>query len=673
MANTSRTTRLSPPGHPACGARPGDLLGGRFLLQSILGSGGQAVVFQAADLQRARATVAVKVARTDLGAAERAEAHEVLRWEGGLLRRLRHPALPRLYKLQSDSTGTWLARDLAPGAPLLQHTRHGPADPRYVRLWTIFLCDLLAYLHSQAVPVVVGDLKPANLVLRPDGTLTLIDLGAASTITRRPPRKPRPRHGTPGYAAPEQLGGHGYDERADIFSLAVCAYELLTGIDPTHAPLQFELDRLDRAAPQFAPALRWALEFSPAQRCPGAAVLRSRLGAPAPTPALHLGMGVSLRDQRDLTHLLQRHPHLLAPALEQGAFAQWLARQPDPTLSTLVYRLRTAQRAAAARRSALDILLSAMAPDDGSPLLSFTPARLDLGSVPLKRWRIWSRPATLTISNPAFTPLSYSLECLPAPNAEVRLLINGRAVRRNEGVLAPGARTALEVIAQGAAGPLQGELVLTCGRHHQRIPWHALGQAGLSVGGQHVARLDDLDLTRTDLVPALEALLVRGDLARWLRHTGRRSEAKLVEQALRAQPDEVERRLLISRLLHSLAPDHFPLLRIRGVDPAAIGRPLPAGQTTYVLVEVENLSATPCLLIWRSRCPWAHVPAQSTLLPPFGVAQTPLQITPARTLHGTQPVALDLTAGTLQLPVVLRIPISAERWWDRLRRLLGGG
>jgi serine/threonine protein kinase len=671
MANTSRTTRLSPPGHPACGARPGDLLGGRFLLQSILGSGGQAVVFQAVDLHRARTSVAVKVARTDLSTTERDEAREVLRWEGGLLRRLRHPALPRLYKLQSDATGTWLARDLAPGTPLLSHTRHGAVEPRRVQLWVILLCDLLTYLHSQAVPVVVGDLKPANLVLRPDSTLMLIDLGAATTVTRRPPRKPRPRHGTPGYAAPEQLGGHGYDERADIFSLGVCAYELLTGIDPTHAPLQFELDRLDRVAPHLAPALREALEFSLAQRCPGAAVLRSRLGAPAPAPALHLNMGVSLRDQRDLSHVLQRHPQLLAPALENGGFSQWLARQPDRSMSELRYRLRSAQQSTASRRSALDTLLSALAPEEGSPVLRFSPARLDFGSVPLKRWRIWSRPRSLTVANPAFTPLRYVLECPSSPQAELRLLINGRQVRRAEGVLAPGARVAFEVVAQGVAGPLQGNLLLRCGRHSQPIPWLGLGKAGIAVGGQHVQRLEELDLNRTDLVPALEALLVRGDLARWLRQTGRRSEAAEIEQALRTKPGEYEQRLLISRLLHPIDPHRFPLIRLRGLELAGAA-PIPAGQTTYVLIEVENLGAGSCFLIWRSHCAWAAVPPASTIVPPYGVAQIPLQLSPPRHLSGAQTVSFELEAGMIRLPVALTVAIHSERWWERLRRLLGG-
>lgn len=671
MANTSRTTRLSPPGHPASGARPGDVLGGRFLLQSILGSGGQAVVFQAADLQRARTPVAVKVARTDLGPAERAEAQEVLRWEGGLLRRLRHPALPRLYKLQSDPAGTWIARDLAPGVPLLSHTRHGAVEPRRVQLWIILLCDLLTYLHSQAVPVVVGDLKPANLVLRPDGTLTLIDLGAASTLTRRPPRKPRPRHGTPGYAAPEQLGGHGYDERADIFSLAVCAYELLTGIDPTHAPLQFELDRLDRAAPHLAPTLRWALTFDLGQRCPGAAVLRSRVGAPAPAPTLHLPMGVALRDQRDLSHVLQRHPQLLAPALEKGHFAQWLARQPDQSLSALVYRLRHAQRTTASRRSALDTLLSAMAPEDGSPVLTFTPARLDFGSVPLKRWRIWSRPRPLQISNPAFTPLQYSLECPAAPQAELRLLHNGKPVRRVTGVLAPGARITYEVVAQGGVGPLHGQLKLTCGTHEQHIPWHGLGQAGISVGGQHVQRFEDLDLHRSDLIPALEALLIRGDLARWLRQTGRRNEATTLDQAMRTRPDESERRLLLSKVLHPLDPQRFPLIRLRGLD-LATAAPIPAGQTTYILIEVENLGTAPCLLVWRSQCAWAAVPPRSMIAPPYGSAQIPVHLSPPRTMSGVQPVVLEVEAGAMTLPIALAMPVNAERWWDRLRRLLGG-
>ncbi|NTU81616.1 MAG: serine/threonine protein kinase, partial [Chloroflexales bacterium] len=511
-----QTVRLRPPATPNCGVAPGDTLGGRFRLGSAVGHGGQAVVFAAEDLGRARAPVAVKVARSDLGADARAEAETVLRWEGGLLRRLRHPALPRLYKLESGPRGAWLARDLVPGQPLLAIARLAPQEQRSVMAWATQLCDLLTYLHTREVPIVVGDLKPANLVLRPDGALALIDLGAAHTLTRRPPRRPRPRHGTPGYAPPEQMGSWGHDERADVFALAVTCYELLTGLDPASAPLQFDLERLDRAAPRLAPALRRALDLDPGRRCPTAAALRSELGAPAPALPLLLGSGVAINDGRDLTEVIRRAPRLIEPAVSNGALERWLATHPDATLGALRYSLRAAQRAAPPRRPPLDTLLIAMAPAEGSPLLQFDPPRLQLGDVPLKSWRIWGRPQPLVLHNMALAPLRWELSSPARADAEVRLLVAGKPQRQASGVIAPGEKLRLEVVAMAAAGARAGDLQLRCGRHGWAIPWQATGRAGVPIGARHVARLEELDIGRPDLVPALEQLMAQGSRARWL-------------------------------------------------------------------------------------------------------------------------------------------------------------
>jgi hypothetical protein len=672
MSNIGRTIRLTPhsntPGAPDCGVAPGDLIGGRFRLDAVVGHGGQAVVFQAADLQRALAPVAVKVARRDLAPADRREAAAVLQWEAGLLRRLRHPALPRLHQLAAAPASTWLARDLVPGRPLLGLARQGLQPEAQVRLWAALLCDLLTYLHTRAAPVVCGDLKPANLIVRPDGTLALVDMGAASTLTRRPPRKARPRHGTPGYAPPEQLGSWGYDERADLFGLAVTCYELLTGLDPAVAPLQLDLDRLDRTAPRLAPALRWALELDRERRCPSAAALRARLDTAAPAAPLSLQFGVSLRDSRDLNAVLLRHPALLEPALAGGELEAWLARQPDPSLGALRYRLRAARTAA--RHAPLETLLVAMAPAEGSPLIDVTPDRLRLGDVPLKSWRVWGRPAALTLHNTALSPLRWELECPQQPDAELRVLIGGKLLRAASGALAPGAKARLEIVASGAAGPRQGALTLRCGQHSRSIPWEANARAGVPVGARHVGRLEELDLGRADLVPALEVLLSQGALARWMRATGRRALAAELDAAMRQKPDELGRRLLVGRVLHEVAPAQFPLLRVHGLDLAA-AQPLAAGQPAQLLIELENLGAHPAAFSWRSRCPWATLRPAAGAVPALGRQLFALQLSPPAELSGPQTIALELGAGALPLALSLTVQISAERWWQRLRRILG--
>lgn len=671
MVNVGQTVRLRAPGAPDCGAAPGDTLGGRFRLDAVVGHGGQAVVFQAADLARPGVTAAVKVARRDLGADARAEAELVLRWEGGLLRRLRHPALPRLHRLESTARATWIARDLVPGQPLLALARGGPQDQRRVLAIAVQLCDLLTYLHTRETPLVVGDLKPANLILRPDGALALVDLGAAMSLTRRPPRKPRPRHGTPGYAPPEQLGSWGHDERADVFALAVTCYELLTGLDPAAAPLQFDLVRLDQAAPRLAPALRWALALDAAQRCPSAAALRSRLGAPAPAQPLFLGSGVAIADSRDLSAVAQRSPRLIEPAVSNGALERWLGAHPDGGLAALRYALRAAQRAAPPRQPPLDTLLTAMAPEEGSRLLQFAPAQLDLGDIPLRSWRVWGRPAALTLYNGTFTPLRWELSSPAQRDADVRVLAGGKPQRAAAGVVGAGERVRVELVAMGSAGPRAGTLQLRCGRHAWPIPWQANARAGVPVGSRHVARLEDLDLGRPDLVPALEALLAQGSLARWLRATGRKPLAAELDAALARGPDELGRRLLVGRVLHELAPASFPLLRVRGVEHAG-ARPIIAGEPTYALIELDNLGPAPVPLVCRSHTAWAQVAAAPAALAPHAAARLSIRLHPPSTLRGPQPVALTLEAGALPLQLVLPVQVTPERWWQRLRRIITG-
>jgi len=644
----------------------GAVLGARFRLEARIGQGGQAVVFQALDLRRGEAPVAVKIARQDLGADARREAEEVLRREAGLLRRLGHPALPRLYGFGREPQRVWLARELVPGEPLSVLARQGPWPWRQVQVWAAHLCDLLTYLHTREPPVVVGDLKPANLVRRPDGSLALIDLGAAHTLTRRPPRASCPRHGTPGYAPPEQLGGRSFDERADVFALAVTCYELLTGLDPAAAPLQFDFERLERVAPLLADGLRAGLAFDLAERCPTAAALRSRLGAPAPPRRLFLAGGPELGDQRDLETALQRAPQALAGAVADGHLEGWCAAHPDDGLGALRYRLRLARLTAPPRTPPLEVLLTALAPPEGSGLLRVMPNHLDLGVIPLRSWRVWSQPRALTLHNAALTPLSWELECPAHPDADVRVRVAGKAQRRAAGVITAGTQVRLEVVAMGKAGARSGALRLRCGQHRWSIPWEAQAQAGVPVVGRHVARLEDLDLRHPDLAQELEALLAQGVLARWLRAIKRRDLARELESPLAS--DALQRRLLVGRLLHTLAPDRFPILQVRGLHETA-ARPLIAGEPTYALIEVDNLAAPEAPFVCRSHTPWVEVAAAPATLESRSTGRIALRLLPPEGLHGPQEIALHLAAGALPLTLTIPVRITPPRWWQRLRRL----
>lgn len=675
MTDAAQTIRLGAQRKPPpCAVGPGDRLT-RFQLDAVLGWGGQAVVFRATDLLAARGRgrqVAVKVVRADLPPEQQHEAAAVLRWEAHLLRRLQHLALPRLFSSGRDPGLTWLARELAPGPTLAELAAGRPVDQRQVQHWAIQVCDLLRYLHTRAPAVICGDLKPANLVLRNDGALMLIDLGAAQTRTRRPPRRPRPRHGTPGYAPPEQMGSWGGDERSDLFSLAVTCYELLTGLDPTVAPLQFDLEYLAHTAPALAPALRWALALAPEQRPATAAVWRTALAPPLPPQPLHLGHGVRIASQQDMIGVAVRHPHLLEAVLRSGEFENWLADHPDRKLGTLLHALRATGNARYTRERPLDRLLNAMAPAGGSPLLQITPAAVDFGPVPLNRWRIWSAPQQLQLANPANAPLRWEIECPLRPDAKVRLLVDGRTVRTYGGVLPPGGRLRLELVARGRSGQRQGQISVRCGNHLFTVPWRAVAQPGVAVGRQFASSLADLDLSRPDLIPALEQMLLQGTLARWMRVQGDHAAAgRLTALTAADPPPPLATRLAVLELLHSVDPLRFPLLAIDGAEQP--GLHVVSGATAEQQLVMINQGQHPSVAAWCSRCAWAQIDSTAVIVQPGGrLPATVTLLPPPGTAPGSYLIELELRAGDATLPVSLTVHVVPERWWQKLRRWFGG-
>ncbi len=657
---------------PPCDLWPGDVLAHRYRLDALLGWGGQAVVFQATDLQAQQqataAPVAVKMVRNDLPPDACQEAVAVLRWEAYLLRKLRHSALPRLLRLSHTPGFTWLVRELMPGTSLATLINHGPCDPRQVQRWAVQLCDILTYLHTQSPPVICGDIKPSNLVLRPDGSLALIDLGAAMTRTRYSPKRARPRHGTPGYASPEQLGNQESDERSDLFSLAATCYELLTGDDPTRAPLQFDLQRLNLAAPGVAPALRWALTLDINRRAPTAAALRSALTLPLSPVPLVLDQGVSLRYQRDLLQVAAQHPHLLERALHTGMIELWLVQHPDRMLGKLLHDWRAIRRSAAAHQRSLEVFLTALAPSDGSPLLQVHPDRIQFGRIPLRQWRNWSDPQRITIYNHAAHPLRWELDCPTQRAAEARVLVDGCPVRKHSGVILPGSSSELWLVAAGQTGTHQGVVTLRCGMYSIPIRWEGTGQALLPVGPHLVARLAELDLAQPDLVFTLETLMQQGRLQRWLRAQGERALATALTATMRCStPDTLTVRLMVAQVLHRLDPQRFPWLRLHGTDPVDL-RVAAGDQATYTL-EVENLSDHPCHLVWSSPCAWLRFKEAVSTLPSYGHSRCRLILTPPFSMPvGTQQVSLLLQAGDLQLPITLAVHITAASWVERIMR-----
>ncbi len=675
--NPHQTQRLATP--PACGVQPGDLLGQRFQLINLLGWGGQAVVFRALD-QSTGERIAVKVVRTDLPAPAYQDALRVLRLEARLLQRIEHPALPHLIRFEHDpaSGRTWLAREVIEGVPLAEWTSQGthrlasPRSPDVVRDWAIQISQMLRYLHSLKPPVICGDLKPANLIRRIDGTLALIDLGAAQTLTLHPPQQARPRFGTPGYAPPEQLGGREMDERADVFSLGVVCYELLTGIDPTLAPLQFDWLALTNAAPTLADAMRWALHPDPEQRAPTVAAWLATITDVDPPEPLSVGFGVQLRSYTDLTKIARQHPRLIEASIEQRTLDAWLAQQPDPQLAMLLHRLRAARRTAKPQQRALDTFYAALVPLNNAVALRVIPEQLELGAVPLRHWRIWSKPRQLTLLNPAPHPIRYEVVCVPNRGSDLRLIQDDKRRRSATGIIPPGGSAVLGVVANATKGQHRGTLQVTSGGQQVQVGYTLEGVAGVPIGQQFVRSLDMLSLSQPGVVADLEALLERGVLARWLRAQGNKQQAAMVERASRSGGQSpLQRRLLIAALLHPLSPQRYPRLVLHGADQRRLD--VIAGERVRFIYEIENTGEYACSVTFVSSNPLLQVEQTGLVVPPMSVKEHPVVIIPPpQHPPGPHDLSFELWSGDLVLPVTLPVRVLARHWWQRWARWLFG-
>ncbi|MGW1186502.1 protein kinase domain-containing protein [Streptomyces sp. NPDC002559] len=215
----------------------GRLIGGRYQLATILGQGGMGQVWTAYD-QRLDRRVAVKLLRPDrvTGPVADEAADELRRRfvrECRVTAQVDHPGLVTVHDAGSDGEDLFLVMQYVEGADLADHlAEHDP----YPWQWSVSvaaqLCAVLGAVH--AVPIVHRDLKPRNVMVRPDGTVTVLDLGVASVLdtdTTRLTHTGSPI-GSPAYMAPEQAMGGAVGPYTDLYALGVLLHELLSGDVP---------------------------------------------------------------------------------------------------------------------------------------------------------------------------------------------------------------------------------------------------------------------------------------------------------------------------------------------------------------------------------------------------------------------------------------------------------
>ncbi len=196
---------------------------GRYRILRKLGEGGSSVVYMAVDMKTDK-PVTIKLIKEHVFDGKR--ANEIVGEETGILRFVNHPMIPGVVAEYDDA----FVLDYVPGNSLSKVLKKkGRFEEKEAVALGCELLELLMYLHSRKQPVIYRDLKPANILLRPDGHVSLIDFGAARVMEPGGDTDTL-NLGTEGFAAPEQYGNLGQtDPRTDIYCFGRTLLLLLGG------------------------------------------------------------------------------------------------------------------------------------------------------------------------------------------------------------------------------------------------------------------------------------------------------------------------------------------------------------------------------------------------------------------------------------------------------------
>lgn len=221
------------------GLRKGDVLQNRYRIDHLLGEGSMSWVYRGHHLLLEQ-PVAIKVVKPLYTDPTEARQHvEQLRVEAKIMARLDHPNLVRVLDMFPFKNESVLVLELVEGRNLEEIVELAPKviAERRVLAWSAQILDALEYLHAQQPPVIVRDLKPANILLAKDGRIRLIDFGLAKQMNSQGSgtRNIVRGMGSEGYAPLEQYAHTSTDGRSDLYALGATMYFLLTQNPPPPA------------------------------------------------------------------------------------------------------------------------------------------------------------------------------------------------------------------------------------------------------------------------------------------------------------------------------------------------------------------------------------------------------------------------------------------------------
>ncbi|HET6668872.1 MAG TPA: protein kinase [Pyrinomonadaceae bacterium] len=209
---------------------------GRYEIRSKIGEGGMGEVYRARDTQLGR-DVAIKVIPSSVAVdKDRLRRFEQEACAAGALN---HPNILVVHDIAAHDGSPYVVSELLEGETLRKRTANTPLNQRRAIEYALQIANGLAAAHDKGI--IHRDLKPDNIFITNDGRVKILDFGLAKLTqldgdqiqtdvpTRRVNTDPGVVMGTVGYMSPEQLKGHGVDQRSDIFSFGAILYEMLSG------------------------------------------------------------------------------------------------------------------------------------------------------------------------------------------------------------------------------------------------------------------------------------------------------------------------------------------------------------------------------------------------------------------------------------------------------------
>jgi tRNA A-37 threonylcarbamoyl transferase component Bud32 len=210
----------------------GRSLSGRYQIEAMLGQGGMSAVYRGTD-PNLRRTVAIKLIHGHL--SEEPAFVSRFEEEAAAVAQLKHPNIIQVYDFDHDGETYFMVLEYIPGETLQARLRKlnqagkqmAPAEARDLAAG---ICDALEYAHRRGM--IHRDVKPANVMITPEGQPILMDFGIAKIVGGKQHTATGAVVGTAAYISPEQVRGEELDSRVDIYALGVTLFEMLSGRPP---------------------------------------------------------------------------------------------------------------------------------------------------------------------------------------------------------------------------------------------------------------------------------------------------------------------------------------------------------------------------------------------------------------------------------------------------------